>query len=86
MEQLETAQRLADCSFGVNGVRFWGKPKARMEQIQPFHGNSLTLDEGGTPLSRPLFEAISSARGRPEPKVRALGRRQAPLFRVDSKR
>ena len=41
MEQMETAQRLAGCSFGVNGVPFWGKLRA-----------SLTQNEGRTPLSR----------------------------------
>ncbi len=30
MEQMETAQRLAGCSFGVGGVPFWGKLKARI--------------------------------------------------------
>ena len=28
MEKMETAQRLVGCSFGVNGVPFWGKLKA----------------------------------------------------------
>ena len=30
MEQMETVQRLAGCSFGVGGVPFWGKLKARV--------------------------------------------------------
>ena len=37
MEQMETAQRLAGCSFAVNGVSFRGKLKASMEQILKFH-------------------------------------------------
>ena len=28
MEQMETVQRLAGCSFGVGGVPFWGKLRA----------------------------------------------------------
>ena len=34
MEQMETAQRLAGCSFGVGGVPFWGKLRAFMEQME----------------------------------------------------
>ena len=34
MEQMETAQRLTGCSFGVSGVPFWGKLKAFMEQME----------------------------------------------------
>ncbi len=34
MEQMETAQRLAGCSFGVGGVPFWGKLRASMEQVE----------------------------------------------------
>ena len=33
MEQMQTAQRLAGGSFGVNGVPFWGKLKARKGKI-----------------------------------------------------
>ncbi len=34
MEQMETTQRLAGCSFGVGGVPFWGELKASMEQME----------------------------------------------------
>ena len=34
MEQMETAQRLAGCSFAVGGVPFWGKLRAFMEQME----------------------------------------------------
>ncbi len=34
MEQVETAQRLAGCPFGVDGVPFWGKLRAFMEQVE----------------------------------------------------
>ncbi len=34
MEQMETAQRLAGCSFGVGGVAFWGKLRASTEQME----------------------------------------------------
>ncbi len=37
MEQMETAQRLAGCSFGVNGVPFWGKLRASMQQMETAH-------------------------------------------------
>ncbi len=43
MEQMETAPRLAGCSFGVGGVPFWGKLRASMEQTEtlpPRHGCS----------------------------------------------
>ena len=36
MEQMETAQRLADCSFAVNGAPFWGKLKARELHLPGF--------------------------------------------------
>ena len=32
MEQMETAQRLASCSFGVSGVPFWGKLRASIQE------------------------------------------------------
>ncbi len=31
---METAQRLAGCSFGVSGVRFWGELRAFTEQME----------------------------------------------------
>ena len=31
---METAQRLAGCSFGVSGVPFWGKLRASIEQME----------------------------------------------------
>ena len=34
MEQMETSQRLAGCSFGVGGVPLWGKLKAPMKQME----------------------------------------------------
>ena len=34
MKQLETAQRLAGCSFGGGGVPFWGKLKAPIKQLE----------------------------------------------------
>ncbi len=35
--KMETAQRLAGCSFGVGGVPFWGKLRASMEQMETAH-------------------------------------------------
>ena len=34
MKQMETAQRLAGCSFDVSGVPLWGKLRASMEQME----------------------------------------------------
>ena len=51
MEQIETAQRLAGCSFGVSGVPFWGKLRASMEQMETTQRLAgCSFDVSGVPL------------------------------------
>ena len=51
MKRMETALRLAGCSFGVGGVPFWGKLRASMEQMETAHRLAArSLGVGGVPF------------------------------------
>ena len=81
MEQMETAPRLAGCSFDVSGVPLWGKLRASMEQMETAPRLAgCSFDVSGVPFWGKLRASMEQMETAQRPAGRSFGLIGVPFW------